>query len=75
MKRSEYLEWKYKYSMMDPDYIVDVLNISSQELLDHFPQKFEALLNEEFNAEDEQDEGDRDYGREPFHDGEDSPVD
>jgi hypothetical protein len=68
VKRSEYLEWKYKYSMMDPDYVVDALNLSSQELLDAFPTKFEALLNEEFNAEDEEpSEGDRDFGRDAFH--------
>ena len=62
MKRSEYFEHRYKYSQMDPDYVVDVLNISSMELLDAFPKKFVQLLKDEYESEEEEPE-EGSYGR------------
>lgn len=49
---------KYKYHLenlevMDPDYVVDVLDISSQELLDKFPEKAKAFIEDEFGEEED----------------------
>lgn len=64
MKRSEYAEQKWKFSQMDPDFIVDTLRISSLELLQAFPAKFEEFLKDEYQREDEQENnGEAGYGR------------
>ncbi len=33
----------------DPDYVVDVLGISSQELMDAFPERVDRFLKEELS--------------------------
>lgn len=54
MKKSEYAEQKWKFSQMDPDYITDILGITSLELLEAFPNKFEDFLNEDYESEEEE---------------------
>lgn len=43
---------------MDPDYIVDVLDISSRELIEAFEDKFIEFCEEEFSNDDEEVETD-----------------
>lgn len=71
MKRAEFLEYKWKYSQMDPDFIVDALNLSSQELLTAFADKFEEFLKEEYRSErEEKDPTEEGYtGRSDFEEG------
>lgn len=64
-------ELKRQYIManlkvMDPDYIVDVLGISSRELLNAFPDKLEEHLEEEYGDDDEY-EDEESY--DPFEEG------
>lgn len=47
-------EWSYRYATLaasDPDYVVDVLNISTKELMQAFPDKVEQHIHEEFDSE------------------------
>ena len=66
MKRSEYLEQKWKYSQMDVDYVCDVLSISSKELLEAFATRFEEFLKEDYVSEEDEE---RDTSRSPFDEG------
>lgn len=48
--------WDYLLNI-DPDELVDVLNISSQELLDAFPEKVHAYVTEEYeHVEDDEED-------------------
>lgn len=53
---------------MDPDYIVDVLDISSRELMKAFPDKLEKHILEEY---DDEDEDEQDTFEEDYYDGPD----
>ena len=58
MSKAAYDEWRYKYSLMDTDYVVDVLGITSLELIDAFPNRFATFIETEFTFDDEEvDEG------------------
>jgi lipoate-protein ligase A len=49
--------WDYLMNI-DPDELVDVLQISSQELLEAFPEKVHAYVTEEHeDVEDDEEEG------------------
>jgi hypothetical protein len=56
LTRAEYEEWRYKYSLMDPDYVVDILGVSSLELIDKFQDRFAYFIQEEFIPEVDDDE-------------------
>lgn len=43
---------------IDPDELVDVLCISSQELIDAFPEKVYAYLTEDYDVADSDEEDD-----------------
>lgn len=40
----------------DPDELVDILGVSSQELIDAFPEKVRAYLEDEYDVEDDPEE-------------------
>lgn len=44
----EYYEWIEKFSLQDPDYVVDVLGITTEELLEAFPWKVKEHYEEEW---------------------------
>ena len=47
-------EWEYRLENLmeaDPDYVVDVLNISAEELIQAFPEKVKQHIYEEFDSE------------------------
>lgn len=48
MDRSEVL---YRLSLLDVDYLVDVLGISSEEILSMFPDKVTQHIEEEYEIE------------------------
>lgn len=52
MNNEQIRELLYKHSLLDPDYLVDVLGITSEEILDKFYTKFIAYIKEEY-ADDE----------------------
>lgn len=54
----------FKLSHLDPDYIVDVLGISSQELLDTFRDRAIKHIREEYDVEDEEGYNDGPYSEE-----------
>lgn len=45
---------------LDPDYVVDVLDISSEELVEAFPYKVRAFIIAELGEEPEDDEDESD---------------
>ena len=47
-------EWEYRLGTLmesDPDYVVDVLHVTTEELIQAFPEKVRQHLHEEFDSE------------------------
>tara|TARA_Y100000590_G_scaffold401104_1_gene485729 strand:+ start:177 stop:407 length:231 start_codon:yes stop_codon:yes gene_type:complete len=47
-------EWEYRLGTLiesDPDYVVDVLQVTTEELIQAFPEKVRQHLHEEFDSE------------------------
>ena len=56
--KSKYQELLYKHCHMDADYVVDILEISSADLIHRFPDRFDDYIEKEFgdtwNDQDEE---------------------
>ena len=47
-------DWEYRLGTLmvsDPDYVVDVLQVTAEELIQAFPEKVRQHLYEEFDSE------------------------
>ena len=53
ISQEKYRELVYFHQQLDADYLVDVLDISSAEIIEAFPEKFRDYLDNEYNDDEE----------------------